>query len=1222
MDLSQLIFDSTSIIMDKKISELKFDKTVDAQIFSIDNLDAGEYKVRYGGNIFTAYSDDLNKIYSVGEKVFVQIPEGDFSKRKVINGKSTNSSLSAQDKTELQNTITPVGPTWDKIYTCGSQDWKKSYELSIESSKELDILNFGEEECANKSSYDNLFKLYASKYSVFRIKAKFQTQFLDSKTKGNYGLKIYLKANKFDENGQSIAQDLIYTLDLSSFNGDPYNFNTWAEQELLIKVQNDYLQGLERIVFFENNFEHNTQENEYIRVKDIELQFVEIEDLSKYIYYLQIKAPNGTYFTETDRELKLQASLYYNGRSALNKSNSEVRWFRKNATIEIGDKNYDKNAGVGWEFIKKQPTDLFNEITINQPYDSVNKVFLSIPNEEYKVVVVYNKEVIMDKEIEIGTIDTDKIIIEQNTTPNGIELSLNYDVDGVWYRKTPDGNYVYTGEGKSIVVTDYLNYAYIDFYCMVFNGIKEILIIKEDGSVEKQTVRFSFGRKIEESIQSVDNFNNLAEGQYTNWDSNFIYGVPQHRISSSLNKQDVIVVYEGEDAFRYDANGDITIEDSERERTISCSISWVDGVGSAYKIEWLDNSGTLIKQTKTILKNSMLDSVWVDDSNKIHFSIKQKFNIGYNNNTVILKITTVDNKVYEFPKEILFVKDGDQGTNGTTYISAIRPCDTINNDNKFSGIWGVSLQNDSFSCVKNINTLKAYVYKDGERIDNQSNYKIEYEWYIAKDKDEKGEYTDWKKNDQTNVLVAPIVNSPSKINFSQFKFDAQWYYVKAQITITDNGKKTILYPKYPINVIKNTSADYLNDIETNLPGYIKYTSSGINPSFYNDKIIFKYNGIDYSNVLYGVNNDGETEPPVKTKKVETKDENGKIIDTSYYLSPAPTLFVDNTTEPYCAGAIVFKQDNMEYHHSIVIYLDTYGNEAINGWDGQSLELNEEGGYILAPQIGAGKKDSNNTFTGVVMGQDSGQDKVGLYGYQKGVNTFGLMENGDAYFGKNKEIFLEGSGKEGTITGGKNQGELDYMELNLINSKGSQTKAIKVTNSGTDSFYVRYDGYLYANNVRVEGDIYANYIKADTSGTIGGWSIDSESLSGGGTILNKNGTITCRNLIANTTGNIAGWTISSSGLTAQNGSIGLYTSGDLTMKGTITLGPSGELTVDSSGLQLSSGSAEIIVKKNGALAINGPGISMGTGGNTFYLVSGKIQFDCDADNQTGIYARFA
>ena len=59
-------------------------------------------------------------------------------------------------------------------------------------------------------------------------------------------------------------------------------------------------------------------------------------------------------------------------------------------------------------------------------------------------------------------------------------------------------------------------------------------------------------------------------------------------------------------------------------------------------------------------------------------------------------------------------------------------------------------------------------------------------------------------------------------------------------------------------------------------------------------------------------------------------------------------------------------------HPIVMYLDTYGNEAINGWDGTALKLDETNkNYIFAPQVGAGMKDSANRFTGIVMGKDSG-----------------------------------------------------------------------------------------------------------------------------------------------------------------------------------------------------------------------------------------------------------
>nr|DAE09706.1 MAG TPA: hypothetical protein [Myoviridae sp. ctjhW4] len=83
-------------------------------------------------------------------------------------------------------------------------------------------------------------------------------------------------------------------------------------------------------------------------------------------------------------------------------------------------------------------------------------------------------------------------------------------------------------------------------------------------------------------------------------------------------------------------------------------------------------------------------------------------------------------------------------------------------------------------------------------------------------------------------------------------------------------------------------------------------------------------------------------------------------------------------------------------------LNVYGNEAINGWDGTSIRLDEKNNYLFAPVIGAGKKEAGNIFTGVVMGQaPNGMTSTlltGIYGYERGINTFGLLEDGRAYFG--------------------------------------------------------------------------------------------------------------------------------------------------------------------------------------------------------------------------------
>ena len=49
-------------------------------------------------------------------------------------------------------------------------------------------------------------------------------------------------------------------------------------------------------------------------------------------------------------------------------------------------------------------------------------------------------------------------------------------------------------------------------------------------------------------------------------------------------------------------------------------------------------------------------------------------------------------------------------------------------------------------------------------------------------------------------------------------------------------------------------------------------------------------------------------------------------------------------------------------------INRYGHKALNDWDGNGIELGEDDGIILAPQMGAGRKENDNSFTGVLMGE--------------------------------------------------------------------------------------------------------------------------------------------------------------------------------------------------------------------------------------------------------------
>ncbi len=98
---------------------------------------------------------------------------------------------------------------------------------------------------------------------------------------------------------------------------------------------------------------------------------------------------------------------------------------------------------------------------------------------------------------------------------------------------------------------------------------------------------------------------------------------------------------------------------------------------------------------------------------------------------------------------------------------------------------------------------------------------------------------------------------------------------------------------------------------------------------------------------------------------------------------------------------------------VYMSLNRYGLASLNKWDGNSIEIESNEGnrsYILAPQIGAGIKNDDNSFTGVVMGSrfESTEDEkghvtekndVGVFGYHLGKQSIFLdAKTGNAEFG--------------------------------------------------------------------------------------------------------------------------------------------------------------------------------------------------------------------------------
>lgn len=1137
-NISEQLLQAMDIVMEQKLTQLQFDKTIQAKVYSVVDIDTGEYKVRYNGNIFSAFSNDTSKTYKVNDAVYVSVPEGNFSNKKLITSLITANSLSSSQLSNLSNSMMEASPTFDVLYD-GLYNAGESYGViagtPVGESGSYTYIYQGPD-IYDPNGYHGLFQQYSNNYEYIKVKASFLTQFYNIHNQGNYGLEVefYTKDNS----------SVKYKLDLQNFNGNAYGFSVYTPQEIILKAQKNYLMGLKSIKLFEEDFvydkivkngivtdkENTTVDN--IFVKDIILQYVDKKDLSDTTYYLTISAPKGIAFTDKINSLNLVGRLIYKGEDIMNSKKCVCQWYERDLSVMVGVDGYSKSAGFGWKKMEGATSD---SLTL----DATDIIY----QQKYKLVVVYNDNIILTAETELWNHNTSyNYAIEQVTDGADIKLQIrnnfnNESLVGDWYLSYPDGSYSSVPEGKNkseITVSSYLQYSSVVFYCIVYNAAGEFI------------------------------------------------GTLEHTIVNSENEDDVTISYVGDDTFRYDANGDVSIEDAEKERTLQVNLAWKEGFGTSYFVSWLmkdaGNKEHELPTSKDLAynpENSMIENLWVDNYNILHYNIKQKYRVNFNNNTIIVKIRTITESVYSFNKEILCLKDGDQGTNGTTYITAIRPC---NSDGmKLSGLQPLRYNG---RWVNNIR-VRCYVYKDGEMINDNSKYPISYKWQGTNVTVENREYVE---DSVDQVLVRGVPTISADTSSAELAF-----YVKVQVTIKDDNSTVDIYASYPLDVIVGATSTNAISIDS-IPSYIKYNSSGLTPSFYSNDINFYYNNVAYNDNITSLN----------TNILTIKTSDGKK-----YLEPAASFIFENikNNDESNIGVLNLAIPNSADRliHPIIMYLDTYGNEAINGWDGTALDTGE-GEYVFAPQVGAGTKDSANKFTGVVMGKDSGQDKIGLYGYQKGVNTFGLMEDGIAFFGAKSgggQIIV--NGRSGYIEGGGGGGSSTGMTITFADfNPGGSTDAIKI---GGGVFKVSYDGTLNATSAEIEGTIYAKQgkIGCSSKSSSDGWTIEKNKLySGNGSNhvefnsnadeefamwAGSNDSVSAKNskfaiskkgeLYAKE-GNIGGWQMMRSYLKATSGTVGMASSGSA------AFWAGSNLSQDSTEIPSNSSEAKFLVTRSGKL----------------------------------------
>lgn len=357
------------------------------------------------------------------------------------------------------------------------------------------------------------------------------------------------------------------------------------------------------------------------------------------------------------------------------------------------------------------------------------------------------------------------------------------------------------------------------------------------------------------------------------------------------------------------------------------------------------------------------------------YSVDNQWSFQNSNNTVRCQIS-IDGIIYEAIEELRFGKGGTNGTEITFLI------EFTNNDNALIAEKGSQV------------TVRARLYDStGARIGFTEGMANEIKW-------------SWYKRSNVNYIDLPQkLTGDSIVLTSNTNIVPQDNYFILQATYNN----LTAYLPIPIKT-KNTS--FIEGARE-----VIYNHQGI-PNYYNDAYVLYY--WDDNDKKYKENKGGTWILKYDENLGSQSLTNGympKLKDLSsrpgYKALSASPFYASGYNDKICVSYI---NGNYGWSQPILIMQSKYDFAMLNQWDG-SLTINEENGTILSAMLGAGKKNEDNTFSGVLIGDIQGGSKLngtetltGVYGLHEGTISYALKEDGTATFGKpgKGQILIDGN----------------------------------------------------------------------------------------------------------------------------------------------------------------------------------------------------------------------
>lgn len=1070
-DYGKTFLEAAQIIVDGALSGLEYDKTVICTVINDEKAYRGEYTVNDGSSTFLAYSDNTD--YSKGTSVYVSIPNGDYSKQKLITGKYL---------------------TVESDYYTYTSPWKRFVDITgdlIQSNDSASLLanNISDDynenlKCKEVEIWNRDFT-DGSNYTCIGLKADFRTWLSSFGTEfGTYGLRLYITTtDQLTSQSKKIVKVVSATLSNYDMYGNPYSFETFYEQQKVFDISGlGNITNMKLVLFQGQDFqdallnripyldENGKKLSDNIFVQNVYLAFgydiSEFDSDKVILYTLETEKYDATSTDEENRKTLRVRWIHIEDDDSINcydepadlNSNIAVHWYK----YKLGQGIEDNIAGAFW-VEQKSWLNTFQQ-TIDPARDE--------QEEKYKIVI---ETPVAEFVASLQSLDSDVVEAKEELQRRQDEYQQRLEE---YEKRASENNALLLEEAEEALeeADAAYNKAVTEYSALGNYYESNILTLTNETLIaNKATVDLVQGLSI---LCDVDGY----KGVYTLYDQT-------NQIQNAVEAHKMRVLTATYESLLTGDNDLDTAESITWQIPIANTMIYPPEDGKEYNTERGDQySISADGRFALITRNGELETGTIGTSfahaTEQQFRIKDYFTESATNNTIYCYV--VKNQVtYSASVELVF---GPMGTNGTDYTFVLH----METDR-------TCVYDEPIPMPLKIEAV-LYDYNNLEVL-HANNCAVTYKWY-SKDANVKLAFCNAEGDlldPNGNVIPEPyggqtlmtqyrpaVDTSDSHLccyirRLSETEMRTQqgglgndeivdtvpyYYILEADITTNVDGGAR---PLGDVTLNAYLPIPYSGKISeyTQIEGTTKivYNTQGTRPYYYKDKYKI-YTGsteITDSEIEWGAicaetladSNGMPTSAAVYYPK----------ISTTGYVTP-PSTFSSGSDKRF--SAIAKKGEQICWVQPILIFQDAYSSAMLNAWDG-SLTIDEENGTIMSTMLGAGYKDGENRYNGVLIGDvrhaADGAAGTGVYGYHEGIQSFGLNIDGTAFMGKSGQGQIQFDGNSGTIQSMSFKTNGTGMKIDLddgyIDIRGSKITSVKTP--GNTTITAAYDSLLAKRN---------------------------------------------------------------------------------------------------------------------------------------------------------------